>query len=113
MVKTAVQPNVIAMKRVLILLLGLLLGSGITASAQKRLLDLNGKERLRLRLNELKLSDDQKRRIAIIIRRQRMQDMLNQQELDEILTEEQKALLQDWRKRRFGTNKSDSLVKKP
>ncbi len=100
------------MKRVRFLLLGLLLGLGIAASAQQRLLNLNGKERLRLRLHELKLSDDQKRRIAIIIRRQRMQDLMNQQELDEILTDEQKVLLQDWRKRRFGTNKSDSLVKK-
>jgi hypothetical protein len=100
------------MKLVRILLLGLLLGSGIAAAAQQRKLNLNGQERLRPRLNELKLSDDQKRRIAIIIRRQRMQDLLNQQELDEILTDEQKVLLKEWRKRRFGTNNSDSLNKK-
>lgn len=99
------------MKRVLILLTGVLLGSGIAANAQQRLFDVNGKERLRLRLNELKLSDDQKRRIAIIIRRQRMQELMNQQELDEILTDEQKVLLKEWRMRRFGPNKSDSLSK--
>ncbi len=100
------------MKRVLILLTGVLLGSGIAANAQQRLFDVSGKERLRLRLNELKLSDDQKRRIAIIIRRQRMQELMNKQELDEILTGEQKALLQDWRKRRSGTNSRDSVAKK-
>ncbi|OQP51950.1 hypothetical protein [Niastella populi] len=100
------------MKWVLILLPVLLLGRGIAANAQQRFFDLNGKERLRLRLNELKLSDDQKRRIAIIIRRQRMQELKNQQELDEILTGEQKALLQDWRKRRFETNSKDSVAKK-
>ena len=85
-----------------------MLGANVTA--QRR---LNVDPGLRQRMNELRLTEEQKRRIAIIIRRQRMQEVINQKELDAILTDKQKALLQDWRKRRFGINNSDSLTNKP
>ena len=97
------------MKWVQTLLLGLLLFLGVTATAQRR---QNAAPELRQRMNELKLTDEQKRRIAIIIRRQRMQNVMNQRELNDVLTEKQRILLQDWRKRRFG-NTADSLVNKP
>lgn len=98
------------MKWVHVLLFGLLMQFGANATAQRRPSVDPG---LRQRLNQLKLTEEQKRRIAIIIRRQRMQELLNQKELDGILTEEQKALLKEWKKRRFGTNNSDSLINKP
>lgn len=66
---------------------------------------------LRQRMNQLRLTEEQKRRIAIIIRRQRMQDLLNQKELDNILTDEQKALLKEWKKKRLGIE-SDSTNNK-
>ena len=97
------------MKWVQLFLLVLGLTLGITATAQRRQVLAPG---LQQRLNELRLTEDQKRRIAILIRRERMQNLMNQQELDAILTEKQKALLQEWRKRRFGTNSSDTLVNK-
>ena len=97
------------MKWVHIVLMGLLMFLGVTATAQRRPGIEPG---LRQRMSELKLTDEQKRRIAILIRRQRVQNLMNQQELNEILTDKQKAMLQDWRKRRFG-NYSDSLVNKP
>jgi hypothetical protein len=100
----------ITMKWVHVLLFGLLILLGANASAQRR---PNIDPGLRQRMNQLRLTEEQKRRIAIIIRRQRMQDLLNQKELDGILTEEQKALLQEWKKRRLGDNSSDSLLTKP
>jgi hypothetical protein len=96
------------MKKVQIVLLGLLLLLGINATAQRR---QNLAPELRQRMNELQLTAEQKRKIAIIIRRQRMQNLANRQELDGILTDKQKALLQDWWKRRIGNN-SDSLEAK-
>ena len=98
------------MKLTHVLLLGLLIMLGANAMAQRR---PNIDPGLRQRLNQLKLTEEQKRRIAIIIRRQRMQELLNQKELDGILTDEQKALLKEWKKRRFGPNTSDSLLTKP
>ena len=98
------------MKWVHALLFLLLIMLGANAIAQRR---PNVDPSLRLRMNALRLTEDQKRRIAIIIRRQRLQDIVNQKELDAILTDKQKELLQDWRKRRFGTNNSDSLINKP
>jgi hypothetical protein len=98
------------MRPVYFLLFLLLILPGANATAQRR---ANVDPGLRQRLHELRLTEEQKRRIAIIIRRQRMQELLNQKELDGILTEEQKALLKDWRKRRFGINNSDSLINKP
>ena len=98
------------MKWVHVLILGLLILLGANATAQRR---PNVDPGLRQRMNLLKLTDEQKRRIAIIIRRQRMQELLNQKELDGILTDEQKALLREWKKRRFGPNSSDSLINKP
>jgi hypothetical protein len=97
------------MKRVQVLLLVLLITLGVTATAQRRQVLAPAFQQ---RLNELRLTDEQKRRIAIIIRRERIQNLMNQQELDAILTEKQKVLLEEWRKRRFGTNASDSAVKK-
>lgn len=97
------------MKWVQVILLVLSVTLGVTATAQRRQSLAPG---LKQRLNELRLTEEQKRRIAIIIRRERIQNIMNQQELDAILTEKQKALLQEWRKRRFGTNSSDSVVNK-
>lgn len=96
------------MKWVHILLFGLLITLGATVTAQRR---LNMDPGLRQRMNELRLTEEQKRRIAIIIRRQRMQEIINQKELDAILTDKQKALLTEWKKRRFG-NESDSTTNK-
>ncbi|HEY8896400.1 MAG TPA: hypothetical protein VIM79_16350 [Niastella sp.] len=98
----------ITMKWVHILLFGLLILLGANASAQRRPGVDPG---LRQRLNQLRLTEEQKRRIAIIIRRQRMQELLNQKELDGILTDEQKKLLKEWRKKRLGIT-SDSTENK-
>ena len=95
------------MKWVQILLLSLLLLGGITANAQRRP-DAAGPG-LRQRMSELQLTDEQKRRIAIIIRRQRMQNVTNQQELSEILTEKQRLLLSRWKKDRFKNNDSTEV----
>ncbi len=90
------------------LLLSLLLCGGVTVHAQRR---ADPGPALRQRMSELQLTAEQKRRIAIIIRRQRMQHAMNQRELDEILTEKQKVLLSKWKKDRF--SKSDSVDVKP
>jgi hypothetical protein len=96
------------MKWVQIVLMGLLLFLGVNATAQRR----PGVEPgIRQRMSELQLSADQKRRIATIIRRQRMQNLMNQQELNEILTEKQKLQLAKWKEKRFGGN--DSTEVKP
>jgi hypothetical protein len=97
------------MKLVQVLLLVLLITTGLTASAQRRPGGASVKE-LRMRLNELQLTMEQKRRIAELIRRERLQLNQNQQELNDILTEKQKALLLDWRKKRMGNN-CDSTTK--
>lgn len=47
---------------------------------------------------ELNLSAEQKRRIIDLIQRQRIQKMLDQKALDDILTAEQKKKLQYWKK---------------
>jgi hypothetical protein len=96
------------MKLVYFLLFLLLIMPGANATAQRR---PNVDPGLRQRLNQLKLTDEQKRRIAIIIRRQRMQELLNQKELDGILTDKQKELLKDWKKKRLGIT-SDSTDNK-
>lgn len=96
------------MKWVHIVLIGPMLFLGGTANAQRRTGINPG---LRQRMTELKLTAEQKRRIAIIIRRQRMQNLMNQQELNEILTDKQKVLLKKWRDDRF--SKSDSVEVKP
>lgn len=93
------------MKLLRSLLLVMLMGIGATATAQQRLVNINGQDRLRLR--ELNLSLEQKRRLAILIQRERAQFYLNQKELNEILTEKQKAMLLEWRNKRMG-NRSDS-----
>ncbi|AEV96709.1 hypothetical protein A4D02_35100 [Niastella koreensis] len=96
------------MKWVQIVLLGLLMFLGVNASAQRR---PGAGPGLRQRMSELKLTVEQKRRIAILIHRQRMQNLMNQQELNEILTEKQKQQLAKWKENRFGN--SDSTVLKP
>ncbi|MCS3795853.1 hypothetical protein [Niastella sp. OAS944] len=96
------------MKWVHVLLFLLLIMLGANALAQRR---PNVDPGLRQRMNALRLTDEQKRRIAIIIRRQRLQDIMNQQELDAILTDKQKELLKEWKKKRFGIE-SDSTNKK-
>jgi hypothetical protein len=96
------------MKWVHVLLFGLLILLGANATAQRR---PNMDPGLRQRMNQLRLTDEQKRKIAIIIRRQRMQDLLNQRELDGILTDKQKELLKEWKKKRWGIE-SDSTTNK-
>jgi hypothetical protein len=91
------------------LLAALLIASITTVNAQQRVLNINGQDRLRLR--DLHLTFEQKKRLALLIQRERMQYYLNQKELNDILTEKQKALLLEWRNRREG-NKSDSVVSK-
>ena len=96
------------MKWVHIVLMGLLMFLGTTATAQRR----SGIEPgLRQRMSELQLTAEQKKRIATIIRRQRMQNLTNQQELNEILTDKQKVLLRKWKDDRF--SKNDSVEVKP
>lgn len=95
------------MKWVHIVLMGLLMFLGVTATAQRR----SGVEPgLRQRMSELKLTADQKRRISTIIRRQRMQNLMNQQELNEILTEKQKLQLAKWKEKRFGNSDSTEVM---
>jgi len=96
------------MKWVPIVLLGLFLCLGVDASAQRRAMVAPG---LRQRMSELKLTADQKKRIAMLIRRQRMQNLMNQQELNEILTDKQKVLLARWKDDRF--SKNDSIAVRP
>jgi Spy/CpxP family protein refolding chaperone len=99
-----------SMKWVQLIILVLLIVAGLSATAQRRPGAGKVHER-RLRLNELQLTEEQKRRIAAIIRRERMQNLMNQRELDEILTEKQKAMLTEWKKKRFGIT-SDSTANK-
>jgi Spy/CpxP family protein refolding chaperone len=96
------------MKWVHVFLFGLLILLGANATAQRR---PNMDPGLRQHMNQLRLTDEQKRKIAIIIRRQRMQDLLNQRELDGILTDKQKELLKEWKKKRWGIE-SDSTTNK-
>lgn len=92
------------MKWVTYLLLAMGLCLGVTAPAQQRPVN---RQELRQRMSELQLTMEQKKQLAILIRRERMQFYMNQKELNEILTEKQKALLLSWRNKRLG-NKSDS-----
>jgi len=95
------------MKWVRLILLGMLIGMGTTGTAQQRLININAQERLRLR--DLQLTMEQKKRLALLVQRERLQFYLNQKELNEILTDKQKALLLEWRNKREG-NKSDSTM---
>lgn len=94
------------MKWVQIVLMGLLMFLAVNATAQRRPGVAPG---LRQRMSELKLTAEQKRRIAIIIRRQRTQNIMNQQELNEILTEKQKLQLAKWKEKRFGSSDSTEV----
>jgi hypothetical protein len=89
-------------------LLAVLLGLTISATAQ-RIPRLNDVQDLRQRLNALNLTIEQKRRITNLIRRERLQYYMNQRELNQILTDKQKAMLLQWRKERQG-NKTDSTT---
>jgi len=96
------------MKWVPIVLLGLLTIMGITASAQQRLININERDRLRLR--DLNLTPEQKRRLVRLVQRERMQHYMNQQELNEILTPRQREQLLKWKERR---NRNDSTEVRP
>jgi hypothetical protein len=88
-------------------LLAVLLGITISATAQ-RMGGLQPVTRpVAERLNALQLTIAQKRRITDLIRRERLQYYMNQRELNQILTDKQKAMLIQWRKERKG-NKTDS-----
>jgi hypothetical protein len=89
-------------------LLAVLLGLTISATAQ-RIPRLNDVQDLRQRLNALNLTIEQKRRITNLIRRERLQYYMNQREMNQILTDKQKAMLLQWRKERQG-NKTDSTT---
>jgi Spy/CpxP family protein refolding chaperone len=51
-------------------------------------------------LNSLRLSKEQKNRIANLIKKEEVLHQKDMQELDKILTEEQKKKLAEWRKKR-------------
>jgi hypothetical protein len=89
-------------------LLAVLVGITISATAQ-RIPRLNDVQELRQRLNALNLTIEQKRRITNLVRRERLQYYMNQRELNQILTDKQKAMLLQWRKERQG-NKTDSTT---
>ena len=103
-----IRTNHIAMKWVRLILLGMLIVSGLTGTAQQRMLNLDRQERLRLR--DLNLTDDQKRRLALLVQRERLQSLINQKDLNAILTDKQKALLIEWRNKRM-SNPPDSTKK--
>ena len=103
-----IRINRIAMKWVRILLLGMLLATGTTGIAQQRLLNIDQRERLRLR--DLNLTIEQKKRLALLVQRERLQSYLNQKELNEILTDKQKAMLLEWRNKREGKKSGDSTI---
>jgi len=96
------------MKWVRLILLGMLIGSGLTSTAQQRILNINQQELLRLR--DLSLTNDQKRRLALLVQRERLQFYMNQKDLNDILTDKQKALLLEWRNKRM-SNPPDSTKK--
>lgn len=81
------------MKPLKCILVVLLMGIGATAMAQRR---FNSIIDSRQRLQSLQLSSEQRIRLANLIRRQRMQFNQNQKELNEILTDKQKAMLVQW-----------------
>lgn len=96
------------MKWVRFILLGMLIGMGTAGTAQQqRLININTQERLRLR--DLNLTMEQKKKLALLVQRERLQFYLNQKDLNEILTDKQKAMLLEWRNKRLG-NKSDSAI---
>jgi|RhiMetdeSRZDD1v2_1073273.scaffolds.fasta_scaffold191422_2 hypothetical protein len=98
------------MKPLQILLLVMLTGIGVSVMGQHRLINNNMQE-LKQRFNVLQLTEEQKQKLAILIRRERMQFYLNQKALNNILTEKQKAQLLAWRKQRDGI-KVDSTGRK-
>lgn len=96
------------MKWVRYLLLAIGFCLGIKAPAQQRPVN---RQELRQRMIELQLTMEQKKRLAVLIRRERMQFYMNQKELNEILTEKQKVMLLKWKNKRQGNN-SDSTANK-
>jgi hypothetical protein len=95
------------MKPLRFLFMILLMGMGATAMGQR--LVNNSVQDVRQRLNTLQLTIEQKRRLVELIRRERMQFFQNQKELNNILTDKQKAQLLAWRNKRLG-NVGDSAV---
>jgi Spy/CpxP family protein refolding chaperone len=63
-----------------------------------------------LRLRDLNLTDDQKRKLAMLVQSERLQSLINQKDLNAILTDKQKALLIEWRNKRM-SNPQDSTKK--
>jgi hypothetical protein len=98
------------MKPLRILLLVMLTGMGLSVMGQPRLIN-NDVQELRQRFNVLQLTEEQKQKLVNLIRRERMQFYLNQKELNDILSEKQKAQLLAWRKQRDG-GKVDSTGRK-
>ncbi|MBO9201077.1 MULTISPECIES: hypothetical protein [Niastella] len=96
------------MKWVSILLFGMFITMGVTGSAQQRLININERDRLRLR--DLNLTPEQKRRLVRLVQRERMQQYMNQQELNDILTPRQRTQLMKWREQR---SRNDSTEVKP
>jgi len=94
-------------------LLAVLMLLTIGAAAQQRLGNPNSIRELRARFRALQLTIDQKRRLMILIRRERMQYYLNQRELNSILTDKQKAKLMQWRNQRNGMDKDSTTAVLP
>jgi hypothetical protein len=86
-----------------ILLMMLFAGMGATAMAQQRLINNNMND-YRQRLSSLQLTAEQRIRLANLIRRERMQFYMNQKELNEILTDKQRAMLLNWRNKQAGSD---------
>jgi hypothetical protein len=80
------------------LLPAVLLCITVTATAQRV-------PALQQRLRALELTAVQKHRIMVLIRKERMQNYLNQKELNQILTPKQKDLLLKWRKEKDSVRK--------
>jgi len=87
-------------------LLSILLGMTLTAMGQKNLKEPNRQELNFERLRSLNLSSQQKIRILSLIRREQQLHQQDMEELDKILTGEQKQKLSRWKK--SGSQSSDS-----
>jgi hypothetical protein len=92
-----------------LLLLAILVWMGATATAQVRPPRDHGAEKFE-RLRSLNLSAEQKRKLMALIRKEKLQQWLNKQELEAILTPEQKQQLLKW-KTPPPTHKKDSTQK--
>ena len=79
------------------ILLFICISISIGTVAQRRMIE-PGEKNLRIQdFNSLKLSTEQRNRIANLIKKERQLHWKDMQELDKILTEEQKKKLAKWR----------------